>query len=118
MRGNVKKHIALPARRHCRRVAFTLVEILIVIGIIALLIGLLLPAMSRAREQSRRLLCMNNQRQIVLAWALYCGEFAGYMPLAYPDGGSSSAAPNDQIDWKFIPWVIGDKRESAAKPYV
>jgi len=101
-----------------QRAGFTLVELLVVIGIIAILIGLLLPALRKGREQAKRIVCMSNQRQLVTAWNMYAHHFSDYMPLSYPDGGSSSPAPNNLIDIKFIPWVIGDKRESAAKPYV
>jgi len=82
---------------------FTLVEIIVVIAIIALLIAILLPSLSKAREQSRRLVCLSNQRQLVTAWSMYSIEFKGYMPLAYPDGGTSSTTPNNLIDPKFIP---------------
>src|SRR2546430_782000 len=105
--------------RHGRRGrGFTLVELLVVIGIIALLIAIMLPALRGAREQAVRLVCMNNQRQLVNAWCMYANEFKGYMPLGYPDGGGSTLMANYAIDVKFIPWVIGDQRETGAAKYV
>ena len=50
---------------------FTLVELLVVIAIIALLMALLLPALERAREHAKRVICLNNLRQLTLAWNLY-----------------------------------------------
>ncbi|MHC4694076.1 MAG: type II secretion system protein [Planctomycetota bacterium] len=54
--------------------AFTLVELLVVIAIIALLMALLLPALERAREQGKRAMCLNNLRQMMIAWNLYADD--------------------------------------------
>jgi prepilin-type N-terminal cleavage/methylation domain-containing protein len=56
---------------------FTLVELLIVIGIIALLVSILLPAANRAREMSRRTVCLSNIRQLTTAWLMYADEHHG-----------------------------------------
>ena len=67
----------------CDGSGFTLVEVLVVIGIIALLIGLLLPALSRARETSKSIACISNLRQMAIAAQAYAVEYHGYYPIAY-----------------------------------
>ena len=68
--------------------AFTLVELLVVIGIIALLMGILLPTLSAAREQGRCVVCKSNLKNIGLALRLYIDEFEGKMFSADPYPGS------------------------------
>ena len=62
---------------------FTLVELLVVIGIIVLLIAILLPAMSASREQAKTTQCLSNLRQLAVAAAEYCDATGGIFPISY-----------------------------------
>ncbi len=69
--------------------AFTLVEILVVIAVVALLAAILFPAFYRAREAARRVSCASNLQQIGLALRQYSQDFNGYYPLAYAQVASN-----------------------------
>lgn len=65
---------------------FTLVELLVVIGIIALLIGILLPALNAAREHSKTITCLSNLRQMGIAARIYANAYNGSLPIAQYSG--------------------------------
>lgn len=82
--------------RKSSRSAFTLIELLVVIAIIAILAGLLLPALAKAKSKGRTILCLNNQKQLALTWTLYQDDFDSHF---VPNGAQSSV--EDQL------WVYG-----------
>jgi prepilin-type N-terminal cleavage/methylation domain-containing protein/prepilin-type processing-associated H-X9-DG protein len=86
------------SRRPHHRPGFTLVELLVVIGIIALLVSILLPTLSRALESARTVKCMSNLRQFGTAQAMYLSEQdSHYVPIFTDD----PAAPSNNKDWWY-----------------
>src|SRR5262245_53146485 len=76
-------------RSEARMVAFTLVEVIVAISILALMAALLLPAMGKARTRASSNVCMSNLRQIQICWMIYLDDHDGALPLnnAAPTGG-------------------------------
>jgi prepilin-type N-terminal cleavage/methylation domain-containing protein/prepilin-type processing-associated H-X9-DG protein len=78
---------------HCRRRGFTLVELLVAVGIIGLLIGILMPALKRAKEQADQVKCMSQVRQLVTAMAMYTTDNRG--AFFYPPAAADTYVAND-----------------------
>ena len=108
----------LPLSAPSRRRGFTLVELLVVIGIIALLISILLPALNRAREQANKVKCLSNLRQVGMGFVQYANNNKGYFPFV----ASRSNAGGVDFDEDWIHWrttiTNGGVSTSAIAPYI
>jgi prepilin-type N-terminal cleavage/methylation domain-containing protein len=86
--------------RTTRRHAFTLVELLVVIGIIAVLVSILLPSLNRARQSAIATKCLNQVRQICLANQQYLNENKGFLPFPNWDNGDAQPA-KFKVGWLY-----------------
>jgi len=80
VRKRHRSFLTCPVRKKISNGAgFTLIELLVVIAIIALLMAILIPALTRAREQGKRAACIHNLKGLVLAWLMYTDDNDGHL---------------------------------------
>jgi prepilin-type N-terminal cleavage/methylation domain-containing protein len=113
MRGHVYKSSPAPRSAAC---AFTLVELLVVIGIVAVLIAILLPVLGKARAQANRTVCLSNLRQLGTGIVMYCNDNDGWFPTCADadDGLAFGPYADDWIHWQ----ANRDLNNSAIARYV
>src|SRR6266700_3424856 len=121
-RGN-----AAVADRRCRSPhGFTLIELLVVIAILAILAALLLPALSRGKAKAQTIVCLNNLKQLQLAWTMYVHDNNDWLvpnsPVLFPSQTSARSWALGDIrygnpDGTNIDYIIGE-REGSLGPYL
>lgn len=94
---------------------FTLMELVVVIGVVALLAALMLPVVQTARERAQRMNCSSNQRQLAAAFSSYATDWDGILPRWWtPDGGNPNSTlglQSGERDWAVdvLPYVVNER---------
>ena len=97
--SNIVQHSSLECKH-----SFTLIELLVVIAIIAILAGMLLPALNKAKNTAQSISCVNNQKQVNLSVHLYLNDFNMRLPYVNNDSGAG-----DEYNKGWMYWLISGK---------
>src|SRR5258708_6647130 len=109
--------LAPGAGDHATRTAFTLIELIVVIGIVALMISILLPALQTARETANQVKCAAQLRSLGIALIVYSNDNGGWLPdwsgwHVYPDGSSPEDEPGLSWTEKLMPYYVAPDSEA------
>ncbi|MDB6023271.1 MAG: xcpT 2 [Pedosphaera sp.] len=99
--GKIFDNRRTPPQR--RRRGFTLIELLVVIAIIAILAGLLLPALAKAKQKALAIQCISNTKQLMVAWHLYAADFSDTLPFNLGGDTGPNSWEYAEMSWNNTP---------------